>query len=225
MEEFRHPPVELHVGLSANLERAFAQRAYATLETYSGIEQDKVFGEPVRFPKTDRIDMAVPEDAETMVAMRLVGTPVSALSGTGATAIETLAYKESDSYIVVELQYGELQEDEIEDAPEDDDYDWRSYIVVVIDPRHPYNPSVLNAETGEPLSAGDLMYAGVILDQVCAELDSLSLDAALHGDLDITPKDGLGYQRFDADDFMLTNACETCSLDGTPCMHLPGTLN
>jgi hypothetical protein len=229
MEEFRHPPVEIDLTLSVTPERAFAQRAYAALDNYSGMGLEETLGRKVQIPMTDRIDMPVALDATAEVAMRLVGSPVFQMSSQEAMTPESTPCVESSEYIVVELQYGELLEDEIEDFPEDDDYSWQSYVVVVIDAKQPDYPSVLDANTGKELSPAHLMTAAVILDQVCGELEKQTLDSAaaiaIHGELDTVVKDDMGYATFHPDEYIKSGSCQACSYEDIPCTHLGSNLN
>ena len=222
MSEFIHPPVALGFGPDLSLERTFAEEAYLLLADCQLVDELEIDGVEILTKLTDRVDM-VSEDSEKSSAFRLRSMPVLRILTANAQQMEPSA-----DYRVILLEYGELDSSE-SDEEYDEEFEWRPYVMTVINEDKLGEIDILDGQTGQPLSPGDLMMAHAYLTQVRQEMrnerfgELLSEDAI--GTFYDDPNQSKTYQEFDSAEFLEVSQCVECETSNQACGHNPYTLN
>lgn len=154
--------------------------------------------------------------------LRLTRTPAFVMSG------QQYITEPSDRFVVMKLDYGVRDSDD-EVNLWSDDYDWKDYIVTIIDREDLDQVEVLRYSNGEPLSLEDLMCAEARLVDLGEYLRSFDFDELEEYD-DTTPiishqtecneVPETGFGSFTAADYFRCASCSANSEVGDlPCSH------
>lgn len=226
MARLEHPPIATELDINRSFEHLIAEEAYQILETYNYSQISKVDSRTwVEYTVSKRYDVQSAQDSRPM-ALRLVGIPVLAASTTKEFPSRSIAAEEEGpAYFVTELQYGYL--DKPSEEPEDKDYTWHPYVMIVTNANDTKHNDVLSTTTGESLMEPDLVQVLVTLtamkkslsaDTFCVEV----YDSHLHPEI----YKGRGdYVEYNSADHYVVSECDICCSQNLPCKHNPETLN
>lgn len=226
MARIEHPPIASELDTSRSFEHLIAEEAYQILETYNYSQIRQLDNRTwVEYAVSERYEVQSAQDTRPM-ALRLVGIPVMAAGATKENPSRIIAQEEeTPAYFVTELQYGYL--DNPIDEPEDKDYTWHPYVMIVTNANDTKYNDVLSTVTGTCLMEPDLvqvlmtltaMRKSLAADSFCVDVSDSALHPQIHK--------GKGkYVDFDSVDHYIVSACDICGSQNMPCIHNPETLN
>lgn len=231
MSGMNHPPVDLGIRRDISFERQLAEEAFEVLQTQGHETLQELDGYAMLLHESTMVDLQA-EDL-TDVSFRIKSVP-TLLLGAGETDVKRPG-RLAHSFYVMDIQHGTVS-DEIEEAlPED--YDWKSYVKVIVNVHELGEVAVLNGQTYEELSGADMNTALYIMSLIRHELrgmmfedevaetsenQSFGLTFVQHG----RGKEGnvRTFSEFDSEDFMQVSECDDCCTVNQACEHNKFTL-
>lgn len=233
MAGLERPNIELGGFSDMNFRQAVAEQMFHMLTKFSiGMEETVRVGSNLRTyaAATERYDALIDtEDEARNVAFRIKGTPVLQTESPDMLQNAT----PSDKYVVLELQMGTYQQEQDTDAVSDDEFEWKPYVLAVVDRENVNEPDILNAENGNDLDYDDLLYVLSILGTMRVECQKADYETQIINDAeqvvgyvsidDLPPFEEIGSRRYAAfapDDLIGFVSCEACSVSRTACPHL-----
>jgi hypothetical protein len=231
----QHPEISIDAITFFSPEEEFAKLAQEVLGRYGVICEDTERG--LAYPVTDRLEIA--DDNELVErALRLRRTQVLALTNdvdvnpalyTGGWAVSN-----SEDYVVIELQHGSVSKEDIDPQEPlvDENYEWKPYVMVVLQADEPYEITVLDAKTGKELAVQDMMHATDALRHLGTWLYMSVLENGIGSDHSIAFRSVLpatervfGFDEFDAAETDLNYSCTECGEDNGVCDHNISKMN
>lgn len=159
MSEMIHPPIALGFETDLSLEQTFAQEAYLLLADARRAESDTAFSHNIERRVTERVDVPG-TDMTKNIALRLRNMPVFQIFRDDPARDQPSA-----DYRIIILEYGEMCTGEVEDEAKSDTgqesggFQWRPYVLTMIDEEELNKVAILDAQTGRNMSQFDLMTA------------------------------------------------------------------
>jgi hypothetical protein len=235
VSEIQHPEIVLDSVNIFSPEEEFAKLAQEILGRYGVMCDDT--SQKLSYPVTDRIEIS-DDDEPNERALRLRRTQVLALNTTESPGSVDMADRwettDSEDYIIIELQHGSVDKDELdpEEPLVDDDYEWMPYVMTVIQANQPYEICVLDANTGKELNAYDVMKATDALRHLGNWLYSELFEDGIANDHSIALRphrqltdNVAGLSEFKSDEADLNYSCVECGEDNGVCSHNIPKLN
>lgn len=178
MSELLHPQIEFDVISQDSTELDIVNDLVTILKLQQRRMRYSIDNLEVETAITESVEMfSTLED--TSIAMRIIRSPVLALSGLpGANEVYP-----SRSYVVLAVEFGEIDAESAEAGATDSSFHWHPYITAVIDRRDlessddpkPPEIEILKSLSGEDLNHLELMHAGAIIEQMKKEAIALAL--------------------------------------------------
>lgn len=222
MSEIVHPPIDLGLLPTNNLHQTFVQEA-AILVMDCSIELEEIIANKlVTTQATERVDMDS-TTSDMIVALRLRTLPVLE-----CVSLDLTSCQPSDKFSVVAMEHASF--DSYEDELDDDELDWKPYVLAVMDAVELENAQVLSASSGRPLQDSELFTAQLLLTRLREELrveryEESDLIRFLGTGVRPVPN-GQDYVEFDEAEFMDINPCtDPCANEQAGCSHSPYSLN
>jgi len=235
VSEMQHPEISIDAVTFFSPEEEFAKLAQEVLGRYGVMCADIQRG--LSYPVTDRIEIA-DDDEPNERALRLRRTQVLALSNTvnvsPALYSDAWAATDSEDYVVIELQHGSVDKQDIDPQEPlvDEDYEWKPYVMAVLQTDEPYEINILDANTGKELAVQDVMRATDALRHLGNSLYAAILEDGIGSDQSIafrslppSTERVLGFDEFDSAEVDLNYSCAECGEDNGVCDHNTPKLN
>lgn len=162
MSEISHPPIQQGIGPGISIERIFAEEVYMMLAQCGVPLVEQIDPVIVTSLVTERVDMVANND-DTLAALRLRSLPVLRIIANNHNRQDP-----SGDYTAILLEYGESDDDDTNETFEET-FNWRGYVLAIIDMDNLNRVDVLDAQTGEDLSRTDIESALVFLEQMRQE--------------------------------------------------------
>ena len=162
MSEIFHPPIQQGIGPGISIERIFAEEAYMMLAQCGVPLVEQIDPVIVTSLVTERVDMVANND-DTSAALRLRSLPVFRIIANNHNRQDP-----SGDYTAILLEYGESDDDDTNETFEET-FNWRGYVLAIIEMDNLNRVDVLDAQTGKDLSRTDIESALVFLEQMRQE--------------------------------------------------------
>ncbi len=174
MSELVHPRIEYDIESEDSSELTIVNDLVAILKLRQHGMQYFVGDLEVNTAVTENVEMySMMEDIG--VAMKITRTPVLA----SPSALPDGELHPSSAYLVLTVEFGEVDVEEVEQVGQTADYEWHPYITAIVDRSDSDHPEIVRTASGKPLNELELMHAGSIIDQMKKEAVSTALSDEL----------------------------------------------
>lgn len=216
----KHPDIMLGTSAAASLERIFAEEAFRLLGSIAIPQPTRMDGYYVTTATTDPIEMLTQGELE--VAFRL--NSMATFEG-----MEYAAFKPSNKYMAILMEYGELHDDDVDmDFVTAEDFTWHNYVLAVINTQNIDDVSVLDATTGKALAGDDLARAHFNLQEASNAIREAIYEEEVQDSMVapmVTQLDK-GYAEFKHQEYFVEpDHCRDHGVIQEPCEYSPFTPN
>lgn len=155
-----HPNIHIHHEEEGRTERGILTDLFITLKLMGHDTRSFIDGVEIITPTTPRMDMPSRDEGTDHIAMRVLRSPVMAIS---ASATDQWP---SQAYVAMELQCG-TRDPEVEDEDLlDEDFDWQPYLYIIVDANDAdVTPEIISPVTKQQLTGLDLEQAAEIVSE------------------------------------------------------------